>query len=67
MLIYSDQLTEVMTYIHNLNPSTHSGPDEIPLKYIKLSKEIRAPFLVELFNNSVCSETFQNRKLSKNR
>jgi len=41
-------LTEVMTYIHNLNPSKSSGPDEISLKCIKMSKEIIAPILVEL-------------------
>jgi len=56
MYLYPTNPIKISNIILKLNPQKSSGPDGIPGKFIKLSKDILAPILAQLFN--ICFELF---------
>jgi hypothetical protein len=50
--------TTVLNELEKLNSSKLTGPDNIPVKLLKDSKETVAPFLAYIFNTSLCSGIF---------
>ena len=52
--------------LDKLNSSKSTGPDNIPVKLLKDSKETVTPFLAYIFNTSLCSGIFpDNLKMAK--
>jgi hypothetical protein len=58
--------TIVLNELEKLNSSKSTGPDNIPVKLLKDSKETVAPFLAYIFNTSLCSGIFpDNLKVAR--
>ncbi|CAB4037744.1 Hypothetical predicted protein, partial [Paramuricea clavata] len=58
--------TIVLNELEKLNSSKSTGPDNIPVKLLKDSKETIAPFLAYIFNTSLCSGIFpDNLKVAR--
>ena len=56
----------VLNELEKLNSSKSTGPDNIPVKLLKDSKETVAPFLAYIFNTSLCSGIFpDNLKVAR--
>ena len=49
---------EVNSCIDNIKSGSAQGSDEIPPKFVKLSKYIISPLLIKLFNKCIKQETF---------
>jgi len=50
--------SEVFRYLQQLNPAKSPGPNNIQLKYIKLSSQIVAPILTDIYNKCVESGSY---------
>ena len=50
--------TELLNYISKLNPSSSTKSNSPPIKFIKLSATVIAPFLVEIFNTCISEGVF---------
>ena len=55
-----DSTIVLINELEKLNSSKSTGPDNIPVKLLKDSKETVAPFLAYIFNTSLCSGIFPN-------
>ena len=51
---------EVTKHLNDLNPSKSAGPENIPIRFIKMSTVVVAPILTELYNQCIKSSTYPN-------
>ena len=65
-LINKTSIVEVMTIILKLDDTKSPGPDDIPIKLLKIAAHIIVPHLVSIINTSFLTGTFPDRlKLAK--
>ena len=50
--------TDILTYIQQLNVNKSAGPEDIPIKIIKMSASVIAPVLEHLFNKCLINGVF---------
>ena len=50
--------TDILTYIQQLNVDKSAGPEDIPIKIIKMSASVIAPVLEHLFNKCLINGVF---------
>ena len=50
--------TDILTYILQLNANKSAGPEDIPIKIIKMSASVIAPVLEHLFNKCLINGVF---------
>ena len=50
--------TDILTYIQQLNVNKSDGPEDIPIKIIKMSPSVIAPVLEHLFNKCLINGVF---------
>ena len=52
--------TDILTYIQQLNVNKSPGPEDIPIKIIKMSASVIAPVLEHLFNKCLINGVFHD-------